>query len=101
MIHPDILRLIEEAKQKGFTSINSDLIYFLLSINATSTQTTFVLNQGFSIGLVEADRIMIEYFSLFEGNDIDDPIYETFLYGNYNPEDPNFKVTEDGVQFSL
>lgn len=44
MIHPDILRLIEEAKQKGFTSINSDLIYFLLSINATSTQTTFVLN---------------------------------------------------------
>lgn len=101
MIHPDISQLIEIVKTKGYTEVNSDMIAYLANAGASFIQTTFVIHQGFNIELEEADRIMFDHVSLFKEDEAEDPVYETFLYGNYDPKDPNFEATEDMVRFSL
>ena len=101
MIHPHILQLIEIIKKAGHTNVDDGMIKELISIGATSTQATFVIHQGFNIELLAAEKIILEYISLFKPTDIADVAYETFLYDNYDPNDPNFEETEDMVRFSL
>ncbi|HQV87124.1 MAG TPA: hypothetical protein PKZ90_14400 [Chitinophagaceae bacterium] len=67
---------------------------------STATEAAIVLHLGFNFSLVNAETY-IRALQLWESEDIQDIAYQTFLYMNYNPEDPNFSYDENNVKFSL
>jgi hypothetical protein len=101
MIHPDISKLINLAKQNGFNNPDRETIVFLSTQNASQTQAIFVLYQGYGITLEKAEEMIQKDGKLFKPESLEDSIYETFLYENYDPHDPNFKADENMVRFSM
>lgn len=101
-IHPQIKKLIDSCKQAGIEKLagNEQKILFILKNNgATQTEAIITLHLGFNI-IDEAEKIV--YASeMWEKEPLQDIAYQTFLYMNYNPDDPDFYYDENKIKFSL
>ena len=102
-IHPRIKKFIDLLKWAGINEHEikkTDSLRILMEKGSTSTEAMVVIHQGFKISDVEAEKIVKES-KLWAPEDIEDIAYQTFLYMNYNPDDPNFHYDENSIKFSL
>lgn len=102
-IHPKIKRFVDLLKWAGIDNFKintADALQILKEKGATSTEAMVVAHQGFDIATDEAERI-VKQSKFWEPEEIQDIAYQTFLYMNYNPDDPNFSYDDDSVKFSL
>ncbi|MDX1935517.1 MAG: hypothetical protein SFU21_00290 [Flavihumibacter sp.] len=102
-IHPQIGKFIDFLKEAGIDELtgNEDKILSILKDNgATQTEAVITLHLGFNIIDEGAEKIVYSS-DLWEKEPLQDIAYQTFLYMNYNPEDPDFFYDENKVKFSL
>ena len=100
IIHPKISHFIAILNKGNSNSIDENDIKKLWESGATATEAAIVLHLGFNFQLANAETY-IYAFQLWQPENIQDIAYQTFLYMNYNPEDPNFLNDEDKVKFSI
>lgn len=102
-IHPKISGYITLIKEDGVNEIknNEQKVLILLRDNgATQTEAIITLHLGFNIGIGESEKIVFPS-GVWERESLQDIAYQTFLYMNYSPDDPDFYYDEDRVKFSL
>jgi hypothetical protein len=102
-IHPKISKYIKLLKEAGITKVenNEKEVLTLLKRNgATQTEAIIVLHLGLNIGIGESEKIVFPS-NVWERESLQDIAYQTFLYMNYNPDNPNFYYDEDSLKFSL
>ena len=99
-IHPKIKHIIGEIKNSGYDTIHESNIEALWKTGATATEAAITLHLGFNYELKDAEDL-IRKSDLWEPEAIQDIAYQTFIYMNYNPDDPNFFYDEKNVRFSL
>ena len=102
IVHPKIENFINCIREGGYDIANrkEEALNVLWSIGATATEAAITLHLGFNYPLAEAEKL-IRSSQLWEPETIQDIAYQTFLYMNYNPDDPNFSYDEDKVKFPL
>jgi len=100
-MHPKIKQFIDLLKSNSLHDIIDGKSLNILKENgATSTEAMIAIHLGFSVPDVEAEKIVLAS-NLWERESMQDIAYQTFLYMNYNPEDPNFQFDDNKVRFSL
>ena len=104
-IHPKIKHFISLLKEHGISDAEiknkiSDALKILKESKTTSTEAIVVFHQGFGFPDIEAEAI-VKSSKLWDPEAIQDIAYQTFLYLNYNPEDPNFFYDDNKVRFPL
>lgn len=100
MVHPKIQQFIDAARKHGYNTASESLLLFLRDLGATQTEATFVLDHGFSMTSEESENYVLNS-KIFNGETMEDFVYQTFLYANYDPENPHFKYDNNMVQFPL
>ena len=102
-IHPKISKYIDQIKATGISEIkgNEKKVLALLKENgSTQTEAIIVLHLGFNIDIGESEKIVFPS-DIWERESLQDIAYQTFVYMNYNPNDPNYYYDKDSVRFSL
>jgi hypothetical protein len=102
-LHPKIERFINIIKETGINEINRNdkkMANILKESGATSTEAMISIHLGLGIADIEAETI-INSSQLWEPEHIQDIAYQTFLYMNYNPDDPDFSYDENDIKFNL
>lgn len=99
-IHSKIKNFIKIIKRKRQDSIDENDLKILYEGGATATEAAITLHLGFDFSDVNAERF-VKYSQLWQPENIQDVAYQTFLYMNYDPDDPNFSYDDDKVKFSL
>jgi hypothetical protein len=100
-MHPKIKQFVDLLKASSFQNVIDQKSLNILKENgATSTEAMITIHLGFLVPEVEAEKVVLAS-NLWERESIQDIAYQTFLYMNYNPEDPNFQFDENKVRFSL
>ena len=101
-IHPKIQNCIDSLKEAGINEIrgNEKALVHLKEIGATQTEAVIAFHLGFNISIGEAEKIVYPS-GVWERESLADIAYQTFLYMNYNPDDPDFHYDENSVKFSL
>lgn len=102
-IHPTISKYINLLKEAGILKVENNerkLLTLLKENGATQTEAIIVLHLGYNNDLGEGEK-MVFSSNVWDREDLQDIAYQTFLYMNYNPDDPNYYSDENSVKFSL
>lgn len=102
-VHPKICKYIDLLKKAGVSQIKNNeekVLTLLKKDGATQTEAIITLHLGFNIDMGESEKIVFPS-KIWERESLQDIAYQTFLYMNYNPDDPDFYYDEDSVKFSL
>lgn len=100
IIHPKIQHFITMIHKSREAQIDDKDAKKLWQCGATATEAAITLHLGFNFSLADAEKY-IKALQLWKPEEIQDIAYQTFLYMNYSPDDPNFSYDENNVRFPL
>jgi hypothetical protein len=102
-IHPKIEKLINVIKVNGINEISNNhkpIINILKKYGATQTEAIITIHLGFSATLENAEKIVYAS-NVWEKEPLQEIAYQTFLYMNYDPDDPDFSYNPTSIKFPL
>jgi hypothetical protein len=104
MIHPKIENFISLLRNNEYyvsNDIDKNALRILKENGSTATEAVITLHQGFGFSKMEEVEKFVYDSELWAGEDLQDIMYQTFLYMNYNPPDPNFAYDKNKIKFPL
>lgn len=102
-VHPKISRFINLINNSGLielTANDKQVLAILKDNGATQTEAGITIHFAFGISLGDAEKIVYPS-KVWERESLEDIAYQTFLYMNYNPSDPDYSYDDNKVKFTL
>jgi hypothetical protein len=90
-------------KEHGFEKFKGnekEILAILKSGGATQTEAVITVHLGLNATLDEAEGAIYPS-GVWKPESLQDIAFQTFLYMNYNPGDPDFYADENTVRFAL
>ena len=104
IIHPKIETFINVLRDREYykaDDMDKNALNILKESGSTATEAIITLHQAFGFSKMEEAEKFVYGSNLWESEGLQDIAYQTFLYMNYNPHDPNFSYDENKVVFPL